>query len=64
MMAPTPSTAAPAASKTYAPPSLAPLGSIAGLTAGNESGALDCLFGTDPGGFGTEPTPASCDATS
>lgn len=46
--------------KPYATPDATLLGSIDSLTAGPESGALDCLFGTTPGGFGEQETPVDC----
>ena len=51
-----------AAIRPYASPALTSLGSIAGRTAGQASGSLDCLLGTPPGpgGFGGQPTPDEC----
>ena len=60
-MAPTPHTPTDgAASKPYASPAVTALGSIASVTAGNETGSLDCLVGTVPGGFGQQPSPSEC----
>ena len=53
--APSPTAIPDRAPRPYTVPVLHELGSIASLTAGDESGSLDMLVGSD-GGFGGEPT--------
>ena len=59
-MALTPHSSTDAAAKPYASPTLTSLGSISSVTAGDDTGSLDCLVGDTPGGPGFQPTPADC----